>query len=677
MRHLRMVRSVLGHSGAWRLTAWTAAAALLVAAGVVAADVPASSSAPAETVKAPAAATETPVAPPAGDTPVAPSKPEPEVPKPPVGDGTDTVKQVNTGVFDIHARDTDLRAVLTLLSNQGRRNIIATKEVSGKVSADLYAVTFKEALDAILRTTGFKCEEKGNFVYVYTADQYDKLRKDERKLETRWFRLRYLNANDAKVLIAPVLSSDASVAVTPAAAVGIAPSKADTGGNSLAFDDVLVVRDDREHLQRLEDLFKELDVKPEQVLIEATVLRASLTENNQLGIDIQALAGVDFEALGTVDAAKTADLSNRAQAARFGTDFAGGVDAGGLSIGWFTDNVAVFVRALESVTPTTVLANPKLLIVNKQRGEVLVGNRDGYITTTFTETTATQTVQFLETGTRLIVRPFIGRDGNIRLEIHPEDSSGSVSQVGNSALPSQTTTEVTTNVLVRDGHTIVIGGLFRERTTAGRAQVPIAGNLPIVGPLFRRTSDATSREEVIILITPRIIKQSVDEAIGDQLKEDVERFRVGQRKGLMWWGRDRLAQTHMRWARKNLADGKTCQALWDVDLALSMSPQMADAIELKETLTGKAIWSDEARTSNARWIIERMMMQEMGLPYETVVPPQRPLEIKELPADVREAFGMKARIRQPLLVMPDPISREALECESPKPPSTQSAPAVE
>src|SRR5690606_22423310 len=111
----------------------------------------------------------------------------------------------------------------------------------------------------------------------------------------------------------------------------------------------------------------------------------------------------------------------------------------------------------------------------------LVGREDGYLTTTTTDTTTVQTVQFLRTGTRLVFRPYIGDDGYIRLEVHPEDSDGQVV----AGLPSKTTTEVTTNVLVKDGHTVVIGGLFRESDSRTRSQVPGLGELPIVGALFR------------------------------------------------------------------------------------------------------------------------------------------------------------------------------------------------
>src|SRR5690606_23945551 len=106
-----------------------------------------------------------------------------------------------------------------------------------------------------------------------------------------------------------------------------------------------------------------------------------------------------------------------------GTNFTKDI-VGGLKVGFISSDVSVFVSALESITDTTVLANPKVLALNKQKGEVLVGREDGYLTTTVTESAAVQTVEFLKTGTRLIFRPYIGNDGYIRMEIHPEDSSG-------------------------------------------------------------------------------------------------------------------------------------------------------------------------------------------------------------------------------------------------------------
>ena len=585
-----------------------------------------------------------------------------------------TVRVARPGTFEIHFRDSGLREAFELLGSQGHKNIVATKDVTGKVNADLYDVTFKEALEAILGSTGFAYVEEGNFIYVMTPEQLQKKIESQRKLSTRAFRLVYIAAADAKTLVTPALSKDGSIAVTPAAVGGIGPSSTDAGGNSYATSDLLVVHDYDENIDRVDKMINEMDVKPQQVLIEATVLQASLDETNELGIDLNTLSGVNFTALGT--SGNTANSSSgssgssgtggttptgpnltpnsnltKHQSGTFRTDFAAGVDSGGTggaSFGYIGNDLAVFLRALETVTDTTVLANPKLLVVNKQRGEVMVGSKDGYLTTTVTETVSTQTVQFLETGTRLIVRPYIGKDGYVRMEIHPEQSSGSVKVVGTSALPQEDTTEVTSNVLVRDGHTIVIGGLFRETTTSSRTQVPGVANIPILGTAFRYTNDSTLRNEIIILITPHIIQQTPDEGASEQIKDDVERFRIGARKGLQWFGRSRLVNIYVEHAKDAVAEGKTDLALCDLDMALSMQPRQIEAIRLKERLTRKAYWADEPRDSSIDYVIQHMMMHELGKPTSDIIPPRKPLEARRVDPAERESMGIEEEYQEPL-----------------------------
>jgi len=550
------------------------------------------------------------------------------------GDETGGIKTTSSrpGAFDVDFQDTDVRTAFRLLSTQGNKNIVTTKDVTGKVTAVLYDVTFQEALDAVLRATGYVFVEKGNLIQIMTAKQKEDLEKAERQLKVETFKLFYLTAADAKILVAPIMSQDGTISTTPVTAQGISESKVATGGNSHATDDVLIIKDYEDKLKRIREVLNELDVKPEQVLIEATILKCKLTEENSLGINFDVGGGIKLGDLGSLNVVKT--------------DFA--LSTSGLTLGFGGHDITATLKALEGVTDTTVLANPKLLVMNKQRGEVMVGNHDGYLTTTVTETVATQTVQFLDTGLKLFVRPFIGKDGYIRMEIHPEDSSGGVVTKGTYQLPSSSTTEVTSNVLVRDGHTIVIGGLFRERTANNRAQVPLLGNVPYLGTIFRSTTDNTERDEVIILITPRIIKQALDESVSEQLRDDVERFRIGQRKGLQWFGRDRLAQTHMRWAKQAMVDGNTEKATWHIDMALSLEPRMEEAIRLKERLTGKAYWSGYSRDSSAKYIIQRMMMQELGRPVEDIIPPARPRNAESIDPVVRKAFGIEPRVENPL-----------------------------
>ena len=556
------------------------------------------------------------------------------------------------GTVELHVQGADIRQVLKLLSTPAKINIIATKEVQGTVTADLYGVTFQEALEAVLTSAGFGYARKGNFVYVYTQKQLEDVKAATRLLSVRVFRLNYITAADAKALITPVMSTDGTVSLTPAAKTGITASSADAGGNAHANPDLIIVRDYPENVEKAAAILRDVDVRPQQVLIEATILRATLEEDNALGIDFNALAGVDFRSLSSTSTGitsvapgdvPTAGMDNAK--ATFRTDFNSKIDPGGLTIGFISNQVAFFVRALEGVSDVSVLANPKLLVINKQRGEILVGRRDGYLTTTVTETTATQTVEFIETGTKLLVRPYVATDGHVRLEIHPADSTGGLTV---DQLPYEVTTECTSNVLVKDGHTIVIAGLFREMTDNKRSQVPYLGNIPIAGNLFRRRVEETKREEVIVLITPHIIKQAADEVVCEQLKEQVERFRVGMRQGLMWFGRERLAQGHMRWARQHLAGGDVEKATWDVNMALSLEPRMEQAIRMKERLTNEAIWAHESRYSSAHYIIQRMIMQEMGRPVEEVIPPLRPRDEMKLHKKIRDAFGMGPRPELPL-----------------------------
>ncbi len=593
---------------------------------------------------------------------------------------SDAVKFSREGMVELHVRGLDLRQVLQMLSTQNRINIVATKEVTGTVTVDLYGVSFTEALDAVLESAGFVYVRKGNFIYVYTPKQLAKIQAAQRKVSLKVFRLNYITADDAEALIKPAISEDGTISKTPTAAVGVASSTDNAGGNALAIEDVLVVRDYPENLLKVTDILRRLDVRPQQVLIEATILRATLNENNALGLDITALCGADFRTFGytstdlmEVTPGAVPDVYLDRPRANMQTDFSGMVNPGGLTIGYVYNQFAFFLRALEDVTDVVVLANPKLLIMNKQRGQIMVGRKDGYLTTIVTETTATQAVEFLETGTQLFVRPYIASDGYVRLEVHPEDSTGGLTA---DQLPWETTTECTSNVLVKDGHTIIIGGLFRESTSNNRSQIPVLGNIPIAGALFRGRADSTIREEVVILITPHIIKHPVDEEVSEQYKDQVQRVRLGLRRQMMWFGRSRLAQAHMRWARHHITRGHNFRALWDLNITLSLEPRMEEALRLKERLTKEAVWAHEPRYSETGYVIQRMIMQNLGQPTEKVTIPLKPADGIILEKEIRRALGIGHRIELPFEET-DPPLKPAKSSKEKKPPTDDTTKPVE
>jgi type IV pilus secretin PilQ/predicted competence protein len=552
------------------------------------------------------------------------------------------------GTFSIQINgDISIVQVLRMIGNQAQLSIVPSKEVRGTVPAmDLYNVTVPEALDAILQSNGMVWKQKGNLIFVYSQKELEEQEKAARKTATQTFTLHYIPATDAQALIKPAESIDAQVAITKDAISGIdtgdggtatgsgGSGATGTGGNSESGVDMIVVTDYPENLAQISKIIQEVDRRPQQILVEATILEATLTENNAMGIDFSLMGGVNFDTLlgnnTTVAGALSGNILNAANSGasastpannikqgyagfttgNFDTQV-GQAGQGGLQIGIVRNNLGVFIAALESVADTTVLANPKVLVLNKQAGEVQVGQQLGYETTTVSQTTSTQTVQFLDTGTILSFRPYIGADGYIRMEIHPEDSTGTVTN----NLPDKTTTEVTSNIMIKDGNTIVIGGMFKDNSQSSRNQVPILGNLPIVGALFRSSNDQTQRQEVIILLTPHIIKDDAaySNASEEEAKE-AEKMRVGVRKGMMWFGRERLAVTAYENAEAELAKPKPNinLALWHLNCAINLNPKFIEAIDLKEKITGRQV--TDVDNSTIRSFVRQEIMAETAEP---------------------------------------------------------------
>ena len=164
------------------------------------------------------------------------------------------------------------------------------------------------------------------------------------------------------------------------------------------------------------------------------------------------------------------------------------------------------------------LSSPKLLALEGQKASVVIGERQGYRVTTTINQVTTESIEFLESGVILDVTSRVDGSGRIMMEIHPEVSVGSVSLTG---IPSQNTTEVTTQMLAEDGRTLFIGGLIRNNTDESREGVPVFGSLPIFGKLFASNSKSSSNAEFVVLITPYIVG---GKAHGDMLKEMFDSF---------------------------------------------------------------------------------------------------------------------------------------------------------
>lgn len=499
--------------------------------------------------------------------------------------------------------DFGIRKALAMLGSMYEKNIVPTPNVDGVLAfRRLSDVTFEEAMDAILGDN-FKYEQKGNLIKVYTKDEYKKIKEDKERMIHKVFTLYYISAAEAMKLITPVLSGAGTIqGSSPAETVvptGESITAGSGGGDTMALNDTIVILDYPENIAEAEKLLRELDVRPKQVLVEATILSATLTEGMDLGVDLNFLNGVslvgtdatdDLVSGTTIDRGSTSTTPIRQIAAGVdGTaiETAGFATAGsnGLRIGITADDLTAFITALEEVTDTTVLANPKILAVNKQLGQVYIGTKIGYLSqTTQTQTSTTQQVEFLDTGTKLSFRPYIGNDGYIRMDIHPKDSSGTLKA---NDVPDEFSTELATNVMVKDGQTIVIGGLFRDVVVTSRSQIPLLGDIPFIGWVFRGTTDQTQRQEVIVLLTPHVIEEP-EQTNNEVRADDVRRKRFGAKDELQWVGRARLAEDRYAKAAQYYLEGDTEAAMKELEVVLELRPSYLEAIRLKERIIREA-----------------------------------------------------------------------------------------
>ena len=171
------------------------------------------------------------------------------------------------------------------------------------------------------------------------------------------------------------------------------------------------------------------------------------------------------------------------------------------------------------------------------------------------------------------------------MEINPEQSTGDVSVSGEFVLPSKETTQVKTNIMVKDGKTIIIGGLFKEKTEQVYSQVPLLGDLPLIGPVFRQTHDTSTRTELVILITPHIIDEP-KETEGQKQAEDINLLAEGARKSLNLINRSRIFEDRYNRALNYYQKGYLEAALAELDSILKIRPNFPEALRLKEKIKG-------------------------------------------------------------------------------------------
>jgi len=449
--------------------------------------------------------------------------------------------------INLDVKSMSILDVLRLLAEQGQVNIVASRNIQGRVTAKLKDVTVKQALDAILDANNFLYEEGKDIIKVFT--QQDALQKEQTEiLVSRVFFLSNLKSTDLRPVLTSIKSARGRVEINAISnqviitdtvkklkeaeeAILILDRRMVTQVYNLNYGDAkeiqtklieilpkeegeiiidertnsLIVRAIPEIIYKMDQLIRNWDQRPMQVLIEAKILELSLDKSNGYGINWEYLrSDADGDGL-SVSTVLPAAVST------------GGI----LRVGTLSeDQYQVTLQALESSTNTNILSNPRIVVIDNQEANILVGSSEPYLITYIDSESKTQTeeTKFIDVGIKLNVTPRISKNGYVTLKIHPEVSSARrVAEVNNSLAVD--TTQADTTVVVKDGKTIVLGGLIKDSESDVVSKVPLLGDIPLLGLFFRSKAKVTTKREIVVFITPHILENK-DELMPDSNYRD-------------------------------------------------------------------------------------------------------------------------------------------------------------
>ena len=192
----------------------------------------------------------------------------------------------------------------------------------------------------------------------------------------------------------------------------------------------------------------------------------------------------------------------------------------------FSGDIEGYLSAIDRQIGYDLLASPRVTAINHHQAELLIGSKLGYRSTLTTETGTQELVEFLEVGVKLKFTPHISKNGYIRMSIAPSISEGSIID----GLPQENTTETINEILVKDGQTIVIGGLIKNTNEKIVTGIPILSWLPIIGFLFRKTELLTEKREIMVLVTPTIVTPEDLEEMASEADKLEKRYNKNQKK---------------------------------------------------------------------------------------------------------------------------------------------------
>nr|WP_313379185.1 type IV pilus secretin PilQ [Moraxella sp.] len=431
--------------------------------------------------------------------------------------------------LSLEFQDVSVRTILEVLAQHTNTNIVASDSVSGNITLRLINVPWDQALDIILKSKNLDKRVNGNVIWVAPAAELAKQEADELKaqqekkvldpLRTEYIRLNYAKAENVRTLIE----------------AGRATSDRSSGSTSLLTDrgtvtidartNTLIVKDTAETISNIRDLIIKIDIAVKQVMIEARIVSATDTFSKEIGVkwgilsqgaasNRNLLVGGN---LSTIDNLKTYTTATNADGTTYPV-YSGLTAANNLSVNLGAANPAgsiafgllsisdllldLELSAMQADNKGEVISSPKILTSDKQTAKVLSGTKIPFKKDTSSGATA---IEWIDAALVLEVTPNITPEGRIGMALNIENGSPTSSPTGELAVNLDS---IKTDVVVDDGQTVVLGGVFKNTASNGVTKVPFLGDLPYVDRFFKRDVKLNNKQELLIFVTPKLVNDT-------------------------------------------------------------------------------------------------------------------------------------------------------------------------
>ena len=403
----------------------------------------------------------------------------------------------------LNFQDISVRAVLQIIAGYNEFNLVTSDSVTGNITLRLDGVPWDQALDVVLRIKGLDKRMDGSILMVAPAEELaareakDLLAKqkveDLEPLYSEYIRLNYAKAED----FADLLKTDTNSIISARGSVSV-----DQRTNTL------LIKDTAKSIESIRRMIETLDIPVQQVVIESRMVTVRDNVTEDLGVrwgfsDQQDSDGISgsLEGAESISNGTIPDLSDRLNVNLPITNPAASI---GLHIAKLANGTLIDLElsALEEENKGEIIASPRITAANQQKARIEQGTEIPY---TESASSGATTVSFKKAVLSLEVTPHITPDNKVILDlVITQDTRGETVQTGTGEAVSIDTQQIETQVLVDNGQTVVLGGIFQQQIINTTNKVPVLGDIPYVGRLFKSTSEFNEKRELLIFVTPKI-----------------------------------------------------------------------------------------------------------------------------------------------------------------------------